>query len=159
MKKELKKHAKKRQSSKDDEKASTSADTKVESVKQEKEALKKKTVTTPSKEAGKAATVAVKEDVGPKVPKDQLMKGVCVLLVDLPTSRYRDAMEAVREMGGTTHRGLADACKIEGVQWSKAAATNITHVLYLQYKPSIDALVCPLVHRCVLFAFTHPRSH
>lgn len=136
MKKELKKHAKKRQSSKDDEKASTSADTKVESGKQEKEALKKKTVTTPSK----AATVAVKEDVGPKVPKDQLMKGMCVLLVDLPTSRYRDAMEAVREMGGTTHRGLADACKIEGVQWSKAAATNITHVLYLQSKPAIDAL-------------------
>jgi hypothetical protein len=153
MKKELKKHTKKRQSSdlddvKVDKPEAAAAKQETEEKEKEKEAPKKKTTTTattPNKEnkptTSTAAAATAKEDVVAKVPKNQLMKGMCVLLIDLSSSRYRDALEAVREMGGTTFRGLPDTCKIEGVQWKNVVETKITHVLYPHPKPAIDALV------------------
>jgi len=120
--------------------------TKKAKTKPNKEAAQKEhptttTTSSSSKPAESMKKSASTEEKGGAVKQSQLMKGVGILLMDLTEESYRDAVEAVREMGGTTYRGVPAEGTIEGIPWNKDALSVITHVLYPSPTRAIRELV------------------
>lgn len=88
------------------------------------------------------------EKIVTSAEKDTLMKDLHILLLDLPEPRHQDAVDAIKEMGGTSYRASSEAgCLIEGVTWKIGALPPFTHLLCQHQQPTCGALV-PESHLC-----------